>query len=428
MGTWRRWGRWPILFTSVGDTADADWSGLVFVGGTGHLRYATVRYGADRNTVLDAAVEAFPATSSAYYRSDIAIRDVQAGSVLLDHVTIGNNGDDYYYQLGIYVENSVVAMLNSVFTGIGVGVGSDPTNDGYIDAPLFIHGGASRVTLTDNTFVGDHPNLVVLSSFGTTSAMMGQDTTLTKQKGLDGYLLGHREVADFTIPAGVTLTLGPGVWARGRHDAQVTVLGRLEAAGTADAPVVFTSVTDTAASSWSGLVFDTGTGRLDHAQVRYGGDRNTVLDAAGKPYHRSDISARNVPQPGLVLDDVEIGTTGSTHYYQVGLYAQDSHVTLKRVKASGVGDGLPGDEDCALWAAGATTMLVSDSHIDNNGGTGLLVSGSSAYVHVTGSTITHNGLTELHDGVRHEGASTVMLGGEEGSGNSIHGNGGYGVR
>ncbi|MBI5566059.1 MAG: hypothetical protein HY870_14280, partial [Chloroflexi bacterium] len=35
----------PITFTSATDTGPFEWGGLLFDGGTGYLRYATVRYG-----------------------------------------------------------------------------------------------------------------------------------------------------------------------------------------------------------------------------------------------------------------------------------------------------------------------------------------------------------------------------------------------
>jgi hypothetical protein len=84
---------------------------------------------------------------------------------------------------------------------------------------------------------------------------------------------GTRRIAEFVeIPAGVTLRLEPGTTLRfafvdrdgdGVGDAGLHVLGRIEAAGTPGAPVVFTSAAaDPQPGDWQGLVFDNSTGNL----------------------------------------------------------------------------------------------------------------------------------------------------------------------
>jgi len=78
---------------------------------------------------------------------------------------------------------------------------------------------------------------------------------------------GTRRIAEFIeIPAGVTLRLEPGTKLRfafvdrdgdGIGDAGLHVLGRIEAAGTPTAPIVFTSAeADPQPGDWQGLVFD----------------------------------------------------------------------------------------------------------------------------------------------------------------------------
>ena len=78
---------------------------------------------------------------------------------------------------------------------------------------------------------------------------------------------GTRRIAEFIeIPAGVTLRLAPGTTLRfafvdrdgdGVGDAGLHVLGRIEAAGTPAAPIIFTSAeTDPQPGDWQGLVFD----------------------------------------------------------------------------------------------------------------------------------------------------------------------------
>jgi hypothetical protein len=94
---------------------------------------------------------------------------------------------------------------------------------------------------------------------------------------------GERRIAEMIeIPAGVTLRLEPGTVLRfafvdrdgdGFGDAGLHVLGRIEAVGTAGAPVVLTSAEpDPQPGDWQGLVFDNSHGnafaecRIEHAQ------------------------------------------------------------------------------------------------------------------------------------------------------------------
>jgi len=94
---------------------------------------------------------------------------------------------------------------------------------------------------------------------------------------------GERRIAEFIeIPAGVTLLLAPGTTLRfafvdrdgdGIGDAGLHILGRIEAVGTPEAPIVFTSAeTDPQPGDWQGLVFDSSKdnlfaeSRLEYAQ------------------------------------------------------------------------------------------------------------------------------------------------------------------
>lgn len=223
----------PILFTSSSDSAPGQWSGLVFDGGTGHLSHATLRYAGQRNRVTDAGL-------GAWARSTIAMRNVLSGEVRLENVTIRDIAS-INQDMGIYVQDSNLVAQDSLFTGVG---------DGSIyifpDTPIYISGAGSDVTLTNNTFTANNYNSVVLKP----GAMMGHNATLTRQIGLDGYVLQD----DFTLPLTITLTIDPGVTLRdglGDWDAraELHVLGHLEAIGTPTQPITFTSFYDNGPTS-----------------------------------------------------------------------------------------------------------------------------------------------------------------------------------
>ena len=132
---------------------------------------------------------------------------------------------------------------------------------------------------TSNSFAGDTANRIYVEG-GTRSTGL----TIVGAPSLDGYELG----GDVTVSAGVTLTIMPGVTVKGTETGGLRIRGRLNALGTADAPILFTSVQDTAPDEWKGVIFFSGgTGTIQHATVRYGGsytgygEGNLVLYDAG---------------------------------------------------------------------------------------------------------------------------------------------------
>ena len=269
----------PITFTSLTDTGPGQWGGLAFDGGTGHLNSVTIRYTGERNSVSDLL-------PYAAYRSGIAIHN---GTLRLDNVTIRDqvvtNANDY----GIIAIDSHLMLTDTLFTGIGDG------SINYEDAAIRFQGSDTVLEMTGCNFTGNANDVIMLEA----GAMMGHDTTLTPQSGLDGYLLE----SDFTVPPTVTLTIEPGVTVMGNrggnNSAELRIEGDLDAIGTPSQPITFTSFDDSAPAQWPGLVFDgradAGTGHLQYATVRYGGIGNSVLYENPTGYHSgSNITVYDV--------------------------------------------------------------------------------------------------------------------------------------
>ena len=104
----------------------------------------------------------------------------------------------------------------------------------------------------------------------------------------------HTLSGDVVVAPGVTLTIEPGVVVKGNSNVELKVQGHLAAVGTAAQPITFTSATDTAANQWSGLIFDGGTGDLNYATVRYGGNINSINGNCSTSGLGFNIAVRNV--------------------------------------------------------------------------------------------------------------------------------------
>jgi len=251
----------PILFTSAEDDDDPQWSGIHFEGGTGHLQYVTVRY-TSRNIGSAPGVV-------------IKVSDTAAGQVLIEDSVLEKCGGGWGEEYGLHVSNGAVTLRDSTISEIGGGGGQD--------AAIFITGGNSDVTLSGNHLVNNARDVVALAS----GAMMNHDATLAKQAEMDAYVLqADYYHPNFIVPAGMTLTIEPGVTVKGHlWNTYLQVHGHLQALGTAADPIIFTSIKDDVAggdtnndadasspgwNSWQSIGFGPGaSGILDHAAIRH---------------------------------------------------------------------------------------------------------------------------------------------------------------
>jgi len=399
----------PVIFTSPADGGPAEWSGITFDGGTGTLRHAVVRYAGGRITTCSSGVNS----------AAISAVNVQAGQVVVEDSQVldtrSNSNDDH----GLCVKDSRVAVSNTLFTGIG----NDPNQREF---PVLIGGAASEVSLSGLHLVGNIYNEVALD----VGAMTGHDFTLSAQPEMEGYrLLQGAYGEEFTVPSGTAMTVEPGVKIRA-GTGRLIVQGALEALGTEEEQVLFTSPADSGPSQWEGIAFDGGTGMLQHAVVRYAG--------------LAAISAVNVQSGEVTLEDSQV--IDSAHNYDdSGLYVQDSRVTVTNTLFTGLGNNagqnesaihVKGNSDVSLSGCAiegnvrhgvmveeAAQVHIADTSIVQNGGYGVWVSGDTAAVTMSGSTV----LANTEDGVRNSGNAQVTLGGADGLGNTVLGNGGKGA-
>ena len=213
----------PIVFTSQQDTAPNQWLGLRVDGGTVLLRHVIVRYGYD----------------------NLSVRNVSAGEVRIEGSRI-----EAASRYGVDSLGSRIVISNTEFLNI---------NDQTFSRPLVVDAGDVG-NLTDIRLEGNIQNRIQVRP-----SALAANATWRAQNGMQAYEL-EGQVA---VNPGVTLAIAPGVTVMGGGNGAFAVKGRLEAVGTADAPILFTSVQNTGPSQWDGINFDGGQGVFRHVTVRY---------------------------------------------------------------------------------------------------------------------------------------------------------------
>ena len=338
----------PILFTSESDSGPGQWQGLAFDGGRGDLEHVTVRYGASGNNSLSTK------SNVAAQNSTVRI----ASSTVMGASYGGGLGDQ-----GIYIEDSQVIITDTLITGNG--------GDANVDYGLYATGNCT-LTLTGNTFSNNggwaarveaddvqdvHDNTFVNNGHNLVRVAQGTLSThsrMAAQSGLEGYYAEGW----LAVPTAATLTVESGVKAMFPYGSELTVRGHLEAVGTATLPITFTSANDSGPGQWNGLVFDGGTGNLEHVIVRYGaGERNSI-------YARSNLAIRD-GRIRIASSTITRGSYGGS-VSDYGLYIQDSQavITDSLITANGADPTY----DYGLYATGGCTLTITGNTFSGNAG------------------------------------------------------------
>ncbi|MCL4872243.1 MAG: hypothetical protein KJ063_25060, partial [Anaerolineae bacterium] len=203
------------------------------------------------------------------------------GSADLAHTLIDGGGECPYFEYGIGIEGNSdepIIVHNSTIQNIE-------------EYPILTNANnLHRLQMENVTFADNSANHVFISTDGGHHTLAG-NVTLTSQPGLEGY-----EVIDgnnLTIPDGLTLTLTADNSLIMPALGHLQVEGRLQAEGTAVAPITFTSATNPQPNAWAGIyVLDNGSVTLQNSIIEFAGIGLDVTSNSGTLAEIQDVVFR----------------------------------------------------------------------------------------------------------------------------------------
>ena len=189
----------------------------------------------------------------------------------------------------------------------------------------------------------------------------------------------HILIDEVSVAAGVTLTIEPGVIVQAGIYDGLTIRGRMDAIGTIDQPILFTSLADTGPEQWRGLGFldSAASGHLRYVTVRYGGMYHSEVSTY------AEVAAINLGAGRLTIEDSQIHSAGhSTSGHNYGLTISNSQFTMLRTTVSNLGCC---SNNSGVHITGANTVAtLSNNTFSGIRSTALIVGGGAS------ATISHN--------------------------------------
>ena len=324
------------------------WGGIYFDGsagdGSGDINYATIE---------ESGANLWPSGfSDGYTQTAVLVKNLTAGKqVNISHSTIRNN-----VSRGLFVVNSTVNVTDTTFS-----------QNIY---PILIEGADSVVTYSGNTFSDnaypyyDNAGYTIQedSIFIIEDALTGQNFTLPAQIGLEAYVWW----GNTTIPAGVTMSVEPGVTLRKEGSHFLTVQGHLEAIGTPALPIRFTGMPGSDPAlihNWGGLYFDgangDGSGNLTYATIEVGGNNYSPPACVG---------AACAPQNAVFVKDLPTNKQVNLSHSRIekslvrGVYVVNSVVNVTDTTFS--------KNPYPIWIEGAASVVSysGNNFVDNTFG------------------------------------------------------------
>ncbi|WP_444944680.1 right-handed parallel beta-helix repeat-containing protein [Microbulbifer sp. ZKSA006] len=417
----------PIIFSSAKSAPSAgDWVGIVAQsGGTVNLDYVTLEY-ADYG-LYAASGSTFSLNNSTlqYFNESGVYADRASGSIDNSTIQYADNAGVYLYgvadvsvsdntiadnKYGVFIEGYSSVVTAPTITGNTVTGNSDygfylyGVADANYDPQPVITGNSiynnSRYNLyTDNYESGVLTVNATGNWWNTIDAKLiaeevydygddgsyrplvdysdyldAEDGSSAISNGLLGYLAVDTTLLAGTtytllgtsyVPNGVTLTIEPGAHIEIAGDFSLEVFGTLDAQGSSDSPVVFTSDEGTpSAGDWAGIVAQTGgTVSLDYVTLEYA--EYGLYAALGSTFSLSNSTLQYFNESGIYANSASGSIDNSTIQYA---------------------------DNAGVYLYGVADVSVSDNTITGNK-YGVFIRGYSGIVTaptITGNTVTGN--------------------------------------
>jgi len=388
----------PIIFTSFNDDSYAgdtnqngttssphagDWGSVRLVKDGSKIDWAIVSYGGgdDKRSNVYVKDTSADITHSIIQESKFYGMFLEHASGSLTNNTIQNNSYQQNSEsTGLYAFDGDLVIRGNMFSGNIVGA-------------QFVSGGnAHSFQVENNNFINNKQEAVSVSTTyprfsGNTATGNGINGTVLRGNVTEDYSLTPDlpyVVEAYAVVSGKTLTLMPGVVIKFQQGGGMSVLGALQAKGTEDHPVVFTSFydddcgiaggcTDTDngsttphAGDWFTMRFASGSGLslLDYVKVRYG----------GKSMYYSHPGALQI-NAGALLDVAH--TTIEKNYY-AGIWIENAspHISDSLIQDH---QGSGADQDDGLFLVSSSSPVIQNTHLRNNH-VNIVSDDSSSYV------------------------------------------------
>ncbi|MBP9854974.1 MAG: right-handed parallel beta-helix repeat-containing protein, partial [Candidatus Omnitrophica bacterium] len=239
-----------------------------------------------------------------------------ASQTFLDHAVVEYGGSDYNEAFDV---NVPITITNSIFRnndGNGIFVNnSSPTItnntfSGNTSYPVRINGNNASPVLRNNTYVGTGPSGILVNDNVSSSRTLTKDNTF--------YVILNQKL----IYNNSKLTVDPGVTVKFGANSGLTIgngstsTGALDARGTANEPIVFTSnAASPTAGSWNNIDFNwTNASQtfVDHAVVEYGGSDYSEAFDVNVPITITNSIFRNNDGNGIFVNNSSPTITNNT--------------------------------------------------------------------------------------------------------------------
>ncbi|MCP5099691.1 MAG: hypothetical protein GY943_29410 [Chloroflexi bacterium] len=214
------------------------------------------------------------------------------GSALINHVVIEKGYTNLFIRGGL---GGTVQLQNSLLN-----------QSGMHPITVFRASALHRLQMSNVTFTNNNVDRILIDTDWPNFAdnwefELYDNVQLTAQPGLRGYEIPQ---ISLVVPEGVTLTIDPGVTVMANEKGYAVIVieegAHLKAIGSANDPIVFTSVADSGSGEWTSVVIE-GVAHIQHAHFRNSQFNLDIYKSSGDPIVLKDILLSDSSITGMLI-------------------------------------------------------------------------------------------------------------------------------